>query len=62
MRDLLRDPGLAREMGDLARDIALERFSIRRFIRDWNDAFAEVTGLAAGARSTPVHAAAGGGR
>jgi len=62
MRDLLRDPGLAREMGDLARDIALERFSIGRFVRDWNDAFAEVTGLASDARSTPVHAGAGGGR
>ena len=58
MRDLLRDPGLAREMGDLARDIALERFSIGRFVRDWNEAFAEVTGMA----TSRVHATAGVGR
>ena len=46
MRDLLGDPGEAREMGERARGIALERFSIDRFARDWEEAFAEVTGRA----------------
>ena len=58
MRDLLRDPGLAREMGDLARDIALERFSIDRFVRDWDEAFAEVT-AGHGRTITRVHADCG---
>lgn len=44
MRTLLREPALARRMGARGREIAMERFSIERFVRDWNAAFAEVTG------------------
>lgn len=44
MQELLRDPGLARELGAGARQRALERFHITRFVRDWNDTFAQVTG------------------
>ena len=44
MRLLLRDPSLARKLGDGARRVALERFSIDRFVREWNEAFALVTG------------------
>lgn len=44
MRALLEDPGLAREIGAHGRRVALERFGLARFIRDWNAAFAEVTG------------------
>jgi hypothetical protein len=46
MRALLRDRDLGRRLGERARDIALERFSIERFTRDWTDAFATVTGRA----------------
>lgn len=44
MRELLREPALARELGAGARRCALERFHIARFVRDWNDTFAQVTG------------------
>lgn len=44
MQALLREPALARELGASARRRALERFHIARFVRDWNDAFAQVTG------------------
>jgi len=44
MRELLREPALARELGAGARRRALERFHIARFVRDWNDTFAQVTG------------------
>jgi glycosyltransferase involved in cell wall biosynthesis len=43
MRELLADPGEARRLGEGARRIALERFGIERFVRDWNDALALVT-------------------
>jgi glycosyltransferase involved in cell wall biosynthesis len=51
MQELLREPALARELGEGARQRALDRFHIARFVRDWNDTFAQVTGtrpLAAG--------------
>lgn len=59
MRELLADPALAARLGDRARAIALERFSIERFARDWDALLREVAGtrLAAGAV-----AAAGNGR
>jgi hypothetical protein len=38
MRDLLRDPGLARRLGRGARRLARERFDIRRFAQDWDRA------------------------
>ncbi len=44
MRELLADPGLARRLGEAARRKALERFGIGRFARDWERAFAQVTG------------------
>jgi hypothetical protein len=47
MRTLLREPGLAREMGERGRRRALERFHIGRFVDDWNAALARVTGFAA---------------
>jgi hypothetical protein len=44
MQRLLRDPGLARELGTRARACAMERFHINRFVADWNAALALVTG------------------
>ena len=44
MKDLLRWPQDARRLGSAARRYALERFNIRRFVRDWNSALASVTG------------------
>jgi hypothetical protein len=44
MRELLREPELARQLGVQARRVALERFSIRRFARDWENALAEAVG------------------
>jgi hypothetical protein len=44
MRHLLRDPAEARRLGNGARDLALRRFNINRFIANWNAAFQDVTG------------------
>jgi glycosyltransferase involved in cell wall biosynthesis len=44
MKDLLADRDGARRLGEGARSYALERFNMRRFIADWNDALALVTG------------------
>jgi glycosyltransferase involved in cell wall biosynthesis len=44
MRDLLADPAEARRLGQGAQRTARERFSIERFVRDWDQAFADVTG------------------
>jgi glycosyltransferase involved in cell wall biosynthesis len=44
MRQLLADPGLARQLGEGARRYARERFHIGRFVDDWNAAFKLVTG------------------
>ena len=44
MRRLLADPGEARRLGEGARKTALERFSIDRFVADWDAAFRLVTG------------------
>jgi len=43
MQSLLKDPGEARRLGNNARRYAHERFHIRRFVRDWEAAFAFVT-------------------
>lgn len=43
MRDLLRHHRIAAQLGACARQRALERYGIDRFIRDWNAALAEVT-------------------
>jgi len=54
MESLLADPGLALQMGRLARVVARERFSIDRFARDWARGFEDVIGRPATAvRSHP---------
>lgn len=47
MRRLLADPALARRLGEGARERARARFGIERFVRDWQRAFALVTGTRA---------------
>jgi glycosyltransferase involved in cell wall biosynthesis len=42
MKELLRDPALARRLGANAREVALARFSLDRFAREWVDAFEAV--------------------
>jgi hypothetical protein len=44
MEFLLQDPQEAKRLGRAAQRYARERFDIRRFVRDWNQAFLEVTG------------------
>jgi glycosyltransferase involved in cell wall biosynthesis len=44
MQRLLDDPVLAREIGAAGQQTARERFGIERFVADWMDAFASVTG------------------
>ncbi len=44
MQELLRNPDLARQLGANARKVAMERFSLRRFIDHWNRALTNVTG------------------
>jgi hypothetical protein len=44
MKDLLADPGLARRLGEEARRTARRRFSIERFVSDWDRVLREVTG------------------
>jgi hypothetical protein len=44
MRLLLADPAEARRLGDNARRYAQERFSLARFVHDWNTTFCEVAG------------------
>jgi hypothetical protein len=44
MQQLLRNPAEARWLGEQARQRALERFNIKRFVNDWNAAFKEVSG------------------
>lgn len=45
MQDLIRNPALAKELGEGARRRAMDRFNIQRFILDWNAALQDVTGL-----------------
>jgi hypothetical protein len=44
MQQLLRDPAEAKRLGEHARQRALERFNIKRFVNDWNTVFREVIG------------------
>ena len=46
MRELLRSPSLARDLGQAAQRRAQERFSIDRFSADWDAALRDVTGCA----------------
>lgn len=43
-KELLADPASARRLGAGAREVALERFGIERFCRDWENTFAGVSG------------------
>jgi hypothetical protein len=45
MQRLIDDPAEARRLGENARRYARERFAIDRFVREWNEAFADATGL-----------------
>jgi glycosyl transferase family 1 len=54
MEALLADRDLAARLGAAGREIALERFSIRRFARDWTTAFEDVTGSRANAHRFAV--------
>ncbi|HEY6959964.1 MAG TPA: glycosyltransferase [Candidatus Limnocylindria bacterium] len=45
MRELIASPDDARRMGRNARRVALQRFGLARFARDWNAAFSRVTGI-----------------
>ena len=58
MRALLKDPELARTLGNAARKTAIERFGIERFSRDWECVFRDVTG---GTRTVFAAATAAGG-
>ena len=44
MQELLADPAEARRLGEGARRTARQRFSIERFVRDWDRTFRHVTG------------------
>jgi hypothetical protein len=59
MQRLLREPAEARRLGEGARRYAQERFNIQRFTRDWEAAFALVTGTEHHQTST-LHTVAGG--
>lgn len=45
MRQLLAEPALAKAWGQAARKTAQQRFSIERYISDWNDIFRLLTGV-----------------
>lgn len=55
MRRLLDDPAAATRLGAGARRTAMARFNIGRFTRDWDDAFARVTGRAIRPATTADH-------
>jgi hypothetical protein len=44
MRRLIDDPDAARERGNAARTAALERYSLERFLADWDELLEEVAG------------------
>ncbi|HLO27779.1 MAG TPA: glycosyltransferase [Anaerolineales bacterium] len=51
MQRLLSSPMEAHRLGAGARLRALQRFNIQRFASDWDNAFASITGLAAGSQA-----------
>ncbi len=54
MRRLLDDPAEAWELGEGARHYAQERFALGRFVRDWDETFAAVTGSKVSVRAGSV--------
>jgi hypothetical protein len=52
MTELLGNPAEATRIGEGARRRALERFHIRRFVREWEEAFARVTDKGPGKKRT----------
>lgn len=54
MSTLLTEPEEARRLGEGARQQALEKFNIQRFIRDWNEAFELVSGRSVSHRVYPT--------
>jgi glycosyltransferase involved in cell wall biosynthesis len=60
MRTLLRDPAEARHLGAGARQRALERFGIERFIRDWDDTLRDVAGYPRAGHGVARHSMAAG--
>lgn len=48
MRELLDDPGLARRMGEAARERARSLFDLGRFVREWEALFREAVDVPAG--------------
>ena len=53
MNWLLEDPGEARRLSQGARQAALERFNITRFVQDWNHVFSQVAGRKVSSVTTP---------
>jgi len=47
MRQLIDEPELARQWGDEARRTAMARFNMERFVSDWLEVLARVTGTQA---------------
>jgi hypothetical protein len=58
MRTLLADRQLAAQLGEAGRAVARERFGIERFVRDWNQAFADVAGRVATYRAAGIEPSA----
>jgi hypothetical protein len=55
MQELMADPSEARRLGANARQYALERFNIHRFVRDWEQTFADVTSTSRHAHASRSH-------
>lgn len=55
MQRLLQDPAEAHRLGEGARRCAKKRFNIQRFTRDWDAAFALVTGNEERQRASAIH-------
>ncbi len=57
MERLVGDRRLAQQMGEAARQLALERFNIRRFADDWHQLLCEVAGDSVARRTAASHPA-----
>jgi len=58
MNELLSDPAKARRLGKGAREVAIARFGIKRFIQDWCDVFEHAVHEASIVKSAAVKSAA----